>query len=94
MHYLWPVSRLWGKGYIHHIFDGESRHGTLSEGNDLIDAFHHGVQRGVGLQRELSADLKTEEAAARVARNNNSAEEGKRSTWAKTPRSDGTWLEY
>lgn len=61
MHYLWPVSRLVGKGFVHHIFDGESGHGTLSEGNDLIYAFHHGVQLGVGIQRELSADLRTKE---------------------------------
>lgn len=57
--YLWPVSLLCGEGYIHHISDGEPSHGALSEGDDLVDAFHHGVQLAVRLQRELAADLKT-----------------------------------
>lgn len=63
-HYLRPVSCLGSKGFIHHVFDGEARHGALSEGNDLIDAFHHGVQLGVSPQRELCADLKTKESRA------------------------------
>lgn len=59
--YLWPVSLLGGEGHIHHVSDGQAGHGALGEGDDLVDALHHGVQLGVGLQRELAADLKTEE---------------------------------
>lgn len=59
--YLWPVSLLGGEGHIHHVSDGQAGHGALGEGDDLVDALHHGVQLGVGLQRELTADLKTEE---------------------------------
>lgn len=61
LRYLRPVSLLGSEGRVHHVFDGEARHGALSEGDDLIDAFHHGVQLGVGLQGELTADLRTEE---------------------------------
>lgn len=61
MRYLWPVSLLGGEGHIHHVSDGQAGHGALGEGDDLVDALHHGVQLGVGLQRELTADLKTEE---------------------------------
>lgn len=56
--YLWPVSSLSSKSFIHHVSDGESGHGTLSEGDDLIDGFHYVAQPAVSLQRELSADLK------------------------------------
>lgn len=57
--HLRSVSSLGGEGIVHHVFDGEAGHGALSEGNDLIDAFHHRLQLSVSLQRELAADLKT-----------------------------------
>ena len=54
---LWPVSLLFSEGHVHHVSDGESGHGALSQGDDLVDAFHHGVQLAMGLQGELAADL-------------------------------------
>lgn len=57
LQHLWPVSLLGCEGVIHHVFDGEPRHGALCKGDDLIDAFHHGIQLAVCLQRELATDL-------------------------------------
>ena len=55
--YLGPVSCLWGEGYIHGVLDSQAGHGALSQGNDLIDALHHGLRLEVGLQGKLIQDL-------------------------------------
>lgn len=66
--YLRPVSSLSSKSFIHHVSDGEPGHGTLSEGDDLIDGFHYVAQPAVSLQSELSADLKAVKYNQRLKR--------------------------